>query len=145
MVHVRLSMHVAVLHQLLFGHCFTCAQLCCAAMCAGRRCTSLRCVPCKAVSATISAQMVQSVKRQPSLVTPPTHPPTHPLLYPPPPQGRVVGMVVSPHQAGGRAAGYGLGYALPVEALRGLVGQMLVYGRPSRPTLGISLAPPQAR
>ncbi len=57
-----------------------------------------------------------------------------------------MGMLLSPGYSAGGAAGAGgaaLGYALPVEALRGLVGQILALGKPSRPTLGVTLAPPQ--
>lgn len=60
-------------------------------------------------------------------------------------QGRVVGMIVGPWQAGGRSTGYALGYAVPVDAIQGLVTQILAAGRPTRPTLGITLAPPQVR
>ncbi|KAL6751409.1 trypsin-like cysteine/serine peptidase domain-containing protein [Haematococcus lacustris] len=57
--------------------------------------------------------------------------------------GRVVGMVVAPSQPGGRATGFGLGWAVPLDALRGLVDQITVAGRATRPALGVSLAPPQ--
>jgi hypothetical protein len=60
-------------------------------------------------------------------------------------QGRVLGIVCAPFVPGGRAAGYGLGYALPVDTVRGLVDQIVVAGRATRPALGITLAPPQVR
>lgn len=37
-----------------------------------------------------------------------------------------------------------MGFAIPVDTVKGLVDQILTYGRVMRPTLGIVIAPPQA-
>ncbi len=36
------------------------------------------------------------------------------------------------------------GFAIPIDTVKGLVDQILTYGRVMRPVLGITLAPPQA-
>ena len=61
-------------------------------------------------------------------------------------QGHVVGILVagSPSSAAG-GGGSGLGYALPMDTVRGLVEQVMLYGKPMRPSLGITFAPPQVR
>ncbi|GAX82829.1 hypothetical protein CEUSTIGMA_g10255.t1 [Chlamydomonas eustigma] len=56
-------------------------------------------------------------------------------------KGCVIGMLASPHA--GREQVTGLGYAVPMETLKGLVDQILLYGKPMRPSLGITFAPPQ--
>lgn len=38
----------------------------------------------------------------------------------------------------------GVGFAIPVDSVKGLVEQILTYGRVVRPVLGITIAPPQA-
>jgi len=74
-------------------------------------------------------------------------------------QGQVVGMVAPClGSATSRASGCGLGYAVPIDAFRGLVDQIIAApvsigssgslggmgtAKPSRPTLGVTLAPPQ--
>ncbi|KAG2431141.1 hypothetical protein HXX76_009671 [Chlamydomonas incerta] len=59
-------------------------------------------------------------------------------------KGAVVGMLVSPPASGGGGGGGGgRSYAVPLDAVRGLVGQILSYGRTVRPALGITMAPPQ--
>ncbi len=43
----------------------------------------------------------------------------------------------------GKGASSGVGFALPIDAVQGLVDQILQYGRVLRPVLGVTLAPPQ--
>ena len=48
----------------------------------------------------------------------------------------------APSSAAGGGGGC-LGYALPMDTVRGLVEQVMLYGKPMRPSLGITFAPPQ--
>lgn len=43
----------------------------------------------------------------------------------------------------GRGASSGVGFAIPVDSVKGLVEQILRFGRVIRPVLGITIAPPQ--
>lgn len=43
----------------------------------------------------------------------------------------------------GRGASSGVGFAIPVDSVKGLVEQILKFGRVIRPVLGITIAPPQ--
>ena len=43
----------------------------------------------------------------------------------------------------GRGASSGVGFAIPIDSVKGLVDQILQYGKVVRPTLGITIAPPQ--
>lgn len=43
----------------------------------------------------------------------------------------------------GKGASSGVGFAIPIDQVKGLVDQILTYGRIVRPVLGISIAPPQ--
>jgi hypothetical protein len=43
----------------------------------------------------------------------------------------------------GRGASTGVGFAIPIDTVKGLVEQILTYGRVIRPVLGISIAPQQ--
>ena len=36
-----------------------------------------------------------------------------------------------------------MGFAIPIDSVKGLVEQILKFGRVVRPTLGITIAPPQ--
>ena len=47
--------------------------------------------------------------------------------------------------AAGKGSNSGIGFAIPIDQVKGLVDQILTYGRIIRPVLGIVLAPPQAR
>lgn len=58
--------------------------------------------------------------------------------------GRVVGINTAIADPTGKGASSGIGFALPIDAVKGLVSQILEYGRVVRPALGISIAPPQA-
>lgn len=44
----------------------------------------------------------------------------------------------------GKGASSGVGFAIPVDTVKGLVEQILQYGRVMRPSLGVVIAPPQA-
>ena len=44
----------------------------------------------------------------------------------------------------GRGSSAGVGFAIPIDSMRGLIDQILKYGRVVRPTIGITIAPPQA-
>jgi S1-C subfamily serine protease len=46
--------------------------------------------------------------------------------------------------ATGKGASSGVGFAIPVDTVKGLVEQILQYGRVMRPSLGVVIAPPQA-
>lgn len=44
----------------------------------------------------------------------------------------------------GKGSSSGVGFAIPVDTVKGLVDQILQYGRVMRPSLGVVIAPPQA-
>jgi S1-C subfamily serine protease len=44
----------------------------------------------------------------------------------------------------GSGTSTGVGFAVPIDTVRGLVDQILTYGRVVRPVLGVTIAPPQA-
>ena len=44
----------------------------------------------------------------------------------------------------GRGSSSGIGFAVPIDGVKGLVDQILMYGRVVRPVLGVTIAPPQA-
>lgn len=44
----------------------------------------------------------------------------------------------------GKGASSGVGFAIPIDTVKGLVDQILQYGRVMRPSLGVVIAPPQA-
>lgn len=43
----------------------------------------------------------------------------------------------------GKGASSGVGFAIPIDTAKGLVEQVLTYGKVVRPILGITIAPPQ--
>lgn len=43
----------------------------------------------------------------------------------------------------GKGASSGVGFAIPIDTAKGLVEQVLKYGKVVRPILGITIAPPQ--
>ncbi|GIL98428.1 hypothetical protein Vretimale_3809, partial [Volvox reticuliferus] len=57
--------------------------------------------------------------------------------------GRVIGINTAIADPSGKGASSGVGFALPIDSVRGLVEQILTYGRVLRPVLGVTLAPPQ--
>jgi S1-C subfamily serine protease len=44
----------------------------------------------------------------------------------------------------GKGSSSGVGFAIPIDTVKGLVSQILQYGRVMRPSLGVVIAPPQA-
>ena len=79
-----------------------------------------------------------------------------PHAHPPPPfpagnsggplldsKGRVIGINTAIADPTGRGSSSGVGFAIPIDTVRGLVEQILTYGRVVRPVLGITIAPPQ--
>ncbi|GLC38494.1 hypothetical protein PLESTB_001731700 [Pleodorina starrii] len=62
-------------------------------------------------------------------------------------KGQLVGMLVTPPASSGGGGwgggGGGRSFAVPLDAIRGLIAQILAYGRTVRPALGITMAPAQ--
>lgn len=59
-------------------------------------------------------------------------------------KGRLIGINTAIADPTGKGASSGVGFALPIDTVRGLVEQILQYGRVMRPSLGVVIAPPQA-
>ena len=59
-------------------------------------------------------------------------------------KGRVIGINTAIADPSGKGASSGIGFAIPIDTVKGLVDQILKYGRVIRPVLGITIAPPQA-
>jgi S1-C subfamily serine protease len=59
-------------------------------------------------------------------------------------KGRLIGINTAIADPSGRGSNSGVGFAIPIDQVKGLVEQILTYGRIIRPVLGISIAPPQA-
>ena len=57
-------------------------------------------------------------------------------------KGRLIGINTAIASPSG--AFNGVGFAIPVDSVKGLVEQILTYGRVVRPVMGITIAPPQA-
>lgn len=53
--------------------------------------------------------------------------------------GQVIGINTAIYSASGTSAG--VGFAIPSDMVSGIVDQLIVYGRVTRPVLGISFAP----
>lgn len=58
-------------------------------------------------------------------------------------KGRLIGINTAIADPSGRGGSVGVGFAIPIDTVRGLVEQILTYGKIVRPVLGISIAPPQ--
>lgn len=58
-------------------------------------------------------------------------------------QGRVIGINTAIADPTGKGASSGVGFAIPISLAKGLVDQILEFGRILRPALGINLGPPQ--
>jgi S1-C subfamily serine protease len=58
-------------------------------------------------------------------------------------KGRLIGINTAIADPSGRGSNSGVGFAIPIDQVKGLVEQILTYGRIIRPVLGISIAPPQ--
>ncbi len=57
-------------------------------------------------------------------------------------RGRLVGINTAIYSPSGASSG--VGFAIPIDTVRGLVDQILEFGRVVRPALGVAIAPPQA-
>jgi S1-C subfamily serine protease len=55
--------------------------------------------------------------------------------------GRVVGIATAILDPTGVGISSGVGFAIPMDAARGLVEQILAHGRVVRPALGVTIAP----
>jgi S1-C subfamily serine protease len=59
-------------------------------------------------------------------------------------RGRLIGINTAIADPTGKGASSGVGFAIPVDSVKGLVSQILMYGRIIRPVLGITLGPSTA-
>ncbi|KAL4433043.1 hypothetical protein ABPG77_006470 [Micractinium sp. CCAP 211/92] len=59
-------------------------------------------------------------------------------------RGRLIGINTAIADPTGKGASSGIGFAIPIDTVRGLVEQILKFGRVVRPVLGITIAPAQA-
>lgn len=59
-------------------------------------------------------------------------------------RGKLIGINTAIADPTGKGSSSGVGFAIPVDSVRGLVDQILKYGRVVRPVLGVTIAPPQA-
>lgn len=58
-------------------------------------------------------------------------------------KGHLIGINTAIADPTGRGSSSGVGFAIPIDTVRGLVEQILTYGRVVRPVLGVTIAPPQ--
>lgn len=58
-------------------------------------------------------------------------------------RGRLIGINTAIADPSGRGSSSGVGFAIPIDSVKGLVEQILKFGRIVRPVLGVVLAPPQ--
>lgn len=58
-------------------------------------------------------------------------------------KGRLIGINTAIADPTGKGLSSGVGFAIPIDTVRPLVGQILTYGRVIRPVIGITIAPPQ--
>jgi S1-C subfamily serine protease len=59
-------------------------------------------------------------------------------------RGRLIGINTAIADPSGKGSSSGVGFAVPIDTVKGLVEQILTYGRVVRPILGVTIAPPQA-
>ena len=59
-------------------------------------------------------------------------------------KGRLIGINTAIADPSGKGSSSGIGFAIPIDTVKGLVDQILKYGRVIRPAIGITIAPPQA-
>jgi S1-C subfamily serine protease len=59
-------------------------------------------------------------------------------------RGRLIGINTAIADPSGKGSSSGVGFAVPIDTVKGLVEQILTYGRVVRPVLGVTIAPPQA-
>jgi hypothetical protein len=60
-------------------------------------------------------------------------------------RGAVIGVNLGILDPSGKGSFSGVGFAIPIDTVRGLVDQILAHGRVRRPSLGITIAPEQVR
>jgi S1-C subfamily serine protease len=58
-------------------------------------------------------------------------------------RGAVIGINLGILDPSGKGSFSGVGFAIPIDSVRGLVDQILAHGRVRRPSLGITIAPEQ--
>jgi S1-C subfamily serine protease len=58
-------------------------------------------------------------------------------------QGAVIGVNLGILDPSGKGSFSGVGFAIPIDTVRGLVDQILTHGRVRRPSMGITMAPEQ--
>ncbi|GMH38908.1 hypothetical protein BSKO_06806 [Bryopsis sp. KO-2023] len=58
-------------------------------------------------------------------------------------KGRLIGINTAILDPTGKGISSGVGFAIPIDTVKGLVEQILKYGRIIRPFLGVTIAPPQ--
>eukprot|EP00884_Botryococcus_braunii_P003646 jgi/Botrbrau1/13282/Bobra.27_2s0005.3 len=58
-------------------------------------------------------------------------------------RGRLIGINTAIADPTGKGTSSGVGFAIPIDTVKGLVDQVLQYGKIVRPVLGITIAPPQ--
>ncbi len=58
-------------------------------------------------------------------------------------QGKLVGINTAIVDPTGKGTSSGVGFAIPMDSVEGLVEQILAYGRVVRPALGVTIAAPQ--
>jgi S1-C subfamily serine protease len=58
-------------------------------------------------------------------------------------RGAVIGINLGILDPSGKGSFSGVGFAIPIDTVRGLVDQILAHGRVRRPSLGITIAPEQ--
>mmetsp|Transcript_12743 Transcript_12743/g.32680 ORF Transcript_12743/g.32680 Transcript_12743/m.32680 type:complete len:529 (+) Transcript_12743:123-1709(+) len=58
-------------------------------------------------------------------------------------KGRLVGINTAIADPTGSGSSSGVGFAIPIDTVKGLVGQILEYGQVMRPSLGVTIAPTQ--
>jgi S1-C subfamily serine protease len=59
-------------------------------------------------------------------------------------RGRLIGINTAIADPSGKGSSSGIGFAVPIDSIKGIVDQILRHGRVVRPVLGVALAPPQA-
>lgn len=57
-------------------------------------------------------------------------------------KGRLIGINTAILDPSGFGISAGIGFAIPIDEARGLIDQLVSYGRVLRPALGVTLAPP---
>lgn len=58
-------------------------------------------------------------------------------------RGQLIGINTAILDPTGKGANTGVGFAIPIDTVTGLVEQILQYGKVIRPALGVTIAPPQ--